>query len=586
MPDMRPPAPGTLDTIGKRLSGILAGVYRANDLDAWLQQLRSQRSPACGNGNNPRPCRWDESTSILVSYADTVTAAGRPSLEVLKDFLDRVYAGNAFTVLHVLPFLQSSSDGGFAVSSHTQLEQRFGNWGHLQQLAQGRRLMADLILNHVSASHPWVQQFRRGQQPGTAMVMAPADLDGWENVVRPRSSALFTIIETCQGLQPVWTTFGPDQVDLDWRDIAVFKAFAALLNRYVDHGISWMRLDAVGFLWKQRHTGCIHLPQTRALVRAFRLLLEQENGSGVLITETNVPEAENLSYVSGGDQAHMAYNFPLPPLLLEAVLSNSSDLLNCWLARWPTLPPGSTLLNFSASHDGIGLRPAETLISPERLVQLLVRCEERGGLVSHHVEADGSRSPYEINITWWSAMASATAAPQQLQLERFLASQLFVMALPGVPAFYLPALLASDNDRAAYRRNGHRRDVNRQRFRLDELERRLNRPHSAQTLIRVVINHALALRAMQPAFHPEAPMTLLSHDRSDMVILRRDARSRSQRSVWVVQSFSEERLNLPLARLGHVAGANGWVDLLSRRHIGNGNIALTPYEVLWLQPAG
>lgn len=585
MPDMRPPAPGTPDTIGKRLSGILAGVYRPNDLDAWLQQQLSQPSPACGNGNNPGPCRWDESTSILMSYADTVTAAGRPSLDVLKDFLDRVYAGNAFTVLHVLPFLQSSSDGGFAVSSHTQLEQRFGHWGHLQQLARGRRLMADLILNHVSASHPWVQQFRSGQRPGTAMVMAPADLDGWENVVRPRSSALFTIIETCQGLRPVWTTFGPDQVDLDWRDIGVFEAFAALLNRYVDHGITWIRLDAVGFLWKQRHTSCIHLPQTRALVRAFRLLLEQEDCSGVLITETNVPEEENLSYVRSGDQAHMAYNFPLPPLLLEAMLSSSSDLLNRWLARWPTLPPGSTLLNFSASHDGIGLRPAETLISPERLVQLLVRCEERGGLVSHHVEADGSRSPYEINITWWGAMASATAAPQQLQLERFLASQLFVMALPGVPAFYLPALLASANDRAAYRRSGQRRDVNRQRFRLDALERRLSHPHSAQTLIRVVINRALALRATQPAFHPEAPMTLLSPGQSDMVILRRDARSCSQRSVWVVHSFREERLNLPLARLGR-GGANGWVDLLSNRAVGSGNLALTPYEVLWLQPAG
>ena len=569
--------------MGQRLGEVLADVYPSDDLEACLKPLLSQRLPACGNGNNSGPHRWDETTSILMSYADTVTDGQRPSLEVLKDFLDHSYAGSSFPVLHVLPFLQSSSDGGFAVSSHEHLEQRFGNWQHVQQLAQGRCLMADLVLNHVSSSHPWVQQFRRGERPGTAMVLAPADLGGWDHVMRPRSSALFTIIETAQGLRPVWTTFGPDQVDLNWQDINVFKAFVELMNRYVDHGITWFRLDAVGFLWKQRHTTCIHLPQTRAVVRALRLLLKQRSDCGVLITETNVPEDENLSYVSGGDQAHMAYNFPLPPLLLEAMISNSSDLLNRWLARWPVLPSGSTLLNFSSCHDGIGLRPVETLMSPDRLEHLLVRCEERGGLVSHRVQADGSRSPYEMNISWWSAMASSTAVPRQLQLERFLASQLFVMALPGVPAFYLPALLASDNDHPAYRRTGHRRDLNRHRFCLDDLKRLLGHQHSAQTLIRVVINHALRLRASQPAFHPEAPMTLLSHDRRDMVILRRDAGGHDQPSVWVVHSFSEERLNLPLARLGHRA-AQGWVDLLSKREIGDGNLALTPYEVLWLQP--
>ena len=580
MPEVKAASHQGTAAASQKLVFLLRSIYPQPDLQARLSRLLPgglppDRSTTCQ--------RWDQSTAILITYADTITASDTPTLAVLGRFLSKDYGAVPLPVLHVLPFLRSSSDRGFAVYDHSKLEPHFGDWRHLRELAHGRQLMADLVVNHVSASHPWVQQFRHGLEPGASMVMAPTDLQGWDNVVRPRSSVLFTLMETRQGLRPVWTTFGPDQVDLDWSRLEVLEAFAQLMHTYVEHGATWIRLDAIGFLWKDPYTNCMHRPKTRILVQALRLLLEQYTCNGVLLTETNVPEEENLSYVRRGDQAHIAYNFPLPPLLLEALLSNNCDLINRWLARWPQLPQGSTMLNFTASHDGIGLRPAEGLISPERLYNLLMRCEDRGGLVSHRTEADGTLSPYELNIAWWSAMAGPATTPRRLQLERFLASQLLVMALPGVPAFYLPTLLAASNDHPTYRKTGCRRDLNRPRFDLQAVRQDLENTDSPAAIIRILMAHALAIRAQLPAFHPKTPMTVLSPERSDMVILQRGHRD-DPGTVWVVQSFREEAVELNLSLLPPQR-KGCWREQLSQRTIAGQRLALSPYEALWLQAA-
>ncbi|CZB12856.1 Putative sucrose phosphorylase (EC 2.4.1.7) [Candidatus Synechococcus spongiarum] len=580
MPEIKAAGKQDAAAASHKLSRLLQHVYAQPDLHDRLSKLLSRALPP---GRSTICQRWDQATAILITYADTVTAPDEPTLAVLNRFLSQDYGAVGLPVLHVLPFLRSSSDRGFAVCDHTELEPHFGDWRHLQALAHGRQLMADLVVNHVSASHPWVQQFRHGQAPGSFMVMAPRDLQGWDHVVRPRSSVLFTLMDTHQGLRPVWTTFGPDQVDLDWRRLEVLEAFARLMHTYVDHGVTWVRLDAIGFLWKDPYTTCLHRPKTRILVQALRLLLEHYTCNGVLLTETNVPEKENLSYLRSGDQAHVAYNFPLPPLLLEALLSNNCDLINRWLAGWPQLPHGSTMLNFTASHDGVGLRPAEGLISPERLHNLLMRCEERGGLVSHRTEADGSLSPYELNIAWWSAMAGPATTPGRLQLERFLASQLLVMSLPGVPAFYLPTLLAAGNDHPTYRKTGCRRDLNRPQIDLQALRQHLENSDSPAAIIRVLMAHALGIRAQVPGFHPEAPMTLLSPERNDMVVLQRGHRD-DPGAVWVVQSFREEAVELQVSLLS-AQHDRGWRDRLSQRTLAGSRLVLSPYEVLWLQPA-
>ena len=325
-----------------------------------------------------------------------------------------------------------------------------------------------------------------------------------------------------------------------------------------------------------------HRPQAYTVVRILRQLLESVSSRGVVVTETNVPEQENLSYLRSGQDAHLAYNFPLPPLLVEALISRRADLLNQWLSRWPELPTGSSLLNFSACHDGIGLRPLEGLMPPERLHDLLVACERRGGLVSHRRLANGKESPTK-STSAGSAMADGGVDPSHLQLQRFLMSQLLVMALPGVPAFYLPALLAAANDMKQFRSTGHRRDLNRPKFQADRLERQLSDPDQPATSILKRLQEAMALRSERASMDPEAPMELLSTDRSDVVILKRGAPGQE---LWAVHNFNNRRLSLPLARMLQMPEATSdhiWSDVLNGTEISGPYLELEPFAVHWLE---
>ena len=522
--------------------------------------------------------RWSGADAVLITYADTVTEQERPGLQSLRRLVNR-HLNPFASVIHVLPFLRSTSDGGFAVSSHDQLELRHGDWDDLSALAEGRRLMADLVLNHISASHPWVQQFLCDEEPGRSCVLEASPSPCWDAVVRPRSSSLFTQLRGPSGARQVWTTFGPDQVDVDWRSPEVLLGFTRLLARMVRHGVRWVRLDAVGFIWKTPDTSCIHLPQAHRIVELLRYLMDAACSSGVVVTETNVPEQENLSYLVSGREAHLAYNFPLPPLLLEAAISGRADLLNGWLSRWPLLPESTGLFNFTACHDGVGLRALEGLMPERRLLQLLIACEQRGGLISHRRLTSGEEAPYEINISWWSAMADGGIDPAHHQRARFLMTQLLILALPGVPAFYLPALLAAPNDLGRFRRTGHRRDLNRPQFKAEALERRLQDPDSDATAVTSRLARALDVRKTQVALHPDAALEVLSTGRSDLVILRR---SRHGQILLAIHNLTPSRLTLALGGLVDPA-AGSWTDCL------NGStdeltslLQLEPYAVHWL----
>ena len=525
--------------------------------------------------------RWCSGDAVLITYADTVVQEGESGLQSLRQLVNRHLRPFA-PVIHVLPFLKSTSDGGFAVASHEQLEPRHGDWSDLAALAEGRRLMADLVLNHISASHSWVQQFLRDEEPGRSCVLQASPDPCWDDVVRPRSSSLFTQLSGPEGMRQVWTTFGPDQVDVDWRSPEVLLGFTRLMAQMMRHGVRWLRLDAVGFVWKTPYTSCIHLPQAHRIVEVLRHLLEATCSEGVVVTETNVPEEENLSYLRSGREAHLAYNFPLPPLLLEAAISGRADLLNRWLCRWPQLPEQTGLFNFTACHDGIGLRALEGLMSERRLLQLLIGCEQRGGLISHRRLSNGDEAPYEINISWWSAMADGGIDPAHLQRDRFLMTQLLVLALPGVPAFYLPALLASPNDLGRFRRTGQRRDLNRPQFKAEAVERRLQDPDSDATAVTTALALALQVRQRQPALHPDAEMEVLSEGRSDRVILRR---SHQGKTLVAVHNVTASRLSLSLSGLGGL-GDIAWADCLSGPSEPlSSQLQLEPYAVHWLIPS-
>ena len=529
--------------------------------------------------NNVSP--WDQSHSVLITYADSIHKTGEPTLCTLRELL-KIYFKDLSSVLHILPFLKSTSDGGFAVSSYKLLDERFGTWNDLKLLSKTHILMADLVLNHVSSSHPWVQQFIKNQEPGLSNIFAPSQSLNWKKVIRPRSSSLFSQINTCKGPRQVWTTFGPDQIDLNWQNPKLIFEFLNLLITYINSGIKWFRLDAVGFIWKESDTTCLHLPKAHLIVKALRIQLSNLLNDGVLITETNVPQKENLSYIEPGDEAHMAYNFPLPPLLLEAVITSKADLLNSWITKWPKLPISTTLFNFTASHDGIGLRALEGLMNEDRIKSLLINCEKRGGLVSHRRLSNGEDKPYELNISWWSAMEDSSRDNKRFQFERFILSQLIVMALKGVPAFYLPAVLASDNDVKSFSKTGQRRDLNREKFELDKLVLELDNDDSYASKNLKFLSNAMKIRSSLISFHPSSEMKCFSKDRSDVIVIKR---GEGMNSLIAIHNFTENKLNYSIndhELFNNREKSSIFKDFLSGKIYKNLNFVLNPFDVLWI----
>ena len=346
---------------------------------------------------------------------------------------------------------------------------------------------------------------------------------------------LFTNINTKQGFKSVWTTFGPDQIDVDWRNPHIFLEFIKLLVRYITNGAAWIRLDAIAFIWKEPYTTCLHLDPVHSIVKLLNKCLKIIKPSAVLITETNVPEKENLSYLIDGNEANLAYNFTLPPLLLEAIYTGKTDLLKSWLSTWKELPRHTSLLNFTSSHDGIGLRALEGIMDDLRIHNLLVESEKRGGLVSHRRLSNGDDQPYELNISWWSAMSNEGSDNTVFQFERFLLSQLFTLSIKGVPAFYLPSVLASPNDIDSFRKTGQRRDLNREKFEANQLLDVLKNFDSPASKNISYLTHIVKVRSRLKAFHPEASMKCISTNIANCVILQRGL---AEESVYVICNLS------------------------------------------------
>ena len=524
---------------------------------------------------------WDSSSVVLITYPDAIYRKDESTLKTLAEFIKNRLGGLS-SVIHVLPFLPSTSDGGFSVSNHEKIEENFGDWNDLKNLAITHKVMADLVLNHVSASHPWVHQFLKTEEPGSSYIVAPSQIDIWEEVIRPRNSSLFTNVKTDKGFKNVWTTFGPDQIDVDWRNPYVFIEFLKLLVRYINNGSEWIRLDAIAFIWKEPHTTCLHLDPVHLIVKLLNKCLKIIKPSAVLITETNVPEDENLSYLTDGDEANLAYNFTLPPLLLEAIYTGQTDLLNNWLSNWNELPTCTSLLNFTSSHDGIGLRALEGIMENNRVHNLLVESEKRGGLVSHRRMSNGKDQPYELNISWWSAMSHIGSDITLLQFERFLLSQVFTLSLKGVPAFYLPSILASPNDLDTFRKTGQRRDLNREKFEANKLIDLLKNFDSPASKNISYLSHIVKVRSRLKAFHPEACMKCISTDIDNCIIFQRGS---GEDRVYVICNMSEKCLNIKLLNeldLLELDSTKCLIDNITGSILNVDKFQLNPYQVVWV----
>lgn len=526
---------------------------------------------------NPRPL-WDERSIMLITYGDQVTSPDRSALEAQRQFLLEYQLEDLISSIHLLPFFPYSSDDGFSVIDYQSVNPAIGDWSDVDRLSRHFRLAFDFVVNHCSQHNAWFQHFLAGQPPYTEYFIDADPETDLTAVTRPRSTPLLTPFQTAGGTKHVWTTFSADQVDLNFANPDVLIEALSILLSYLRHGATVIRLDAIGFLWKRPGTTCMHLPETHAVVKLMRDLIDELAPGTILLTETNVPHAENVSYFGDGDEAHQVYQFSLAPLLLDAFLQGDAQPLNQWLADLQFPGTGMTYFNFTASHDGIGVRPLEGLVSPERLAQLVAGVRDRGGLVSMRRQPDGSESPYELNITYVSAMNAAESCEPAEHARRFLASQAVMLALRGVPGVYFHSLVGTQNDQAGVERSGHNRSINRRKFDAAELSGLLEHPESLQRRIFDGYRHLLATRIAQQAFHPDADQTWVDAGDSRLVAFIRTSVDRSQQ-ILVITNVSRVPLEVQPARFGEFGTSS---DLISGKRVQSGRLRIEPYESLWL----
>jgi len=531
---------------------------------------------------------WDEGDAVLITYADSVVVKEEGHHELplvtLKRFC-RDYLRGAISTVHILPFYPWSSDDGFSVIDYRAVEESLGNWQEVEDLGGEFDLMFDLVLNHCSSESSWFKDFVAGIQPGRHYFLQMDPRTDLSGVVRPRTSPLLTKTPTRDGPAHVWTTFSADQVDLNWQNPDLLFEFIDILFLYICRGVRILRLDAVAFIWKKIGTSCIHLPEAHELVKLFRDLCSLVAPNVLILTETNVPQEENLSYFGNGDEAHMVYNFSLPPLLLHALLRNDATFLTRWAQALPNPPEGCTYFNFSASHDGIGVRPLKGHLDEREIDFLVQETQRRGGKVSFRSGPGGKDEAYELNITYFSALCeSGDEAPGP---DRFLCSQAVVLSMRGIPGVYIHSLLGTSNDLEGVEATGQNRKINRKKWDRAELLNRLEDPDSVHSKIMNNYTRLLKKRAKHKAFHPDGNQAILSPD-SRLFGLVRTAPDNSE-TIICLFNFSGEPVTVKsFYEPKEGKTVRSYYDIVSGKTLASvkKGVTLNPFQFVWLLPRG
>lgn len=523
---------------------------------------------------------WDQSNAIVITYGDSLQVQGEKPLVTLKHFLDKCTEG-LLSGVHILPFYPWSSDDGFAVLDYSSVNEALGDWNDISAIANNYDLMADLVINHCSSRSLWFENYLQNREPGKDYFYTASPDDDLSAVVRPRTSKLLRRVSAVDGERHVWCTFSPDQVDLDFRNPEVLKQFVSIFRQYLDAGVRIFRLDAVAFLWKVPGTTCLNLEETHEVVRLLRTLLEYARPDGLLITETNIPNRENLSYFGNANEAHCIYNFSLPPLLVNTLLTGNCTYLKQWMMSMPPAQNGTAYFNFIASHDGIGLRPVEGLLSDTELACLIEAMEEFGGHVTYRALDDGKQKPYEINISLFDALQGTVRGVDEWGEQRFICAHAVMLALEGIPGIYIHSLLGTRNDYQRVANTGHFRAINRSQWDFNELIEVLADQSNHHTRVFSNLKTLLAIRARQAAFHPNATQFTL-HLGASIFGFWRQSIDRQQ-SIFCINNMTDQVQCISLSDINMI-DTQDWRDLISKEQYTNpaSELRLQPYQSVWI----
>jgi len=540
-------------------------------------QERLQKLAEHYRGRIPKPAdpSLSERDSLLITYGDQVQDAGKSHLQALNEFCESHLRG-VVSGIHILPFYPWSSDDGFSVKDYRAVDMALGSWKDIENLGQSFRLMFDGVINHYSAQGEWFQKFLHDEEPYRDYFFTVDGDPDLSKVVRPRALPLLTEYETASGKRRVWTTFSADQVDLDFRNPDVLLEIFDVLLMYAERGAQFIRLDAIAYLWKEIGTSCIHLPQTHAVIQLLRAVLDDVAPHVRLITETNVPHADNISYFGNGkNEAQLVYNFALPPLVLYAFRTEDVSILSQWASDLDLPSEHTTFFNFLASHDGVGLNPARGILSSAEIDALVEQTLAHGGLISYKQNTDGTQSPYEMNINYFDALSNPFGdEPIETQVNRFIAAQAIMLSLIGLPGIYFHSLFGSRNWADGVQITNHNRTINRQKLERVELEEELKSPVSLRCQVFTRFRQMLLARSSSAAFHPHGSQKIL--DAGNRIFALSRISPDGTKNVLCLQNITQQA-----QRIENLINKTAR-DLLTNR-LQNSKIILRPYQTMWLE---
>ncbi len=559
--------------VNAKIKSLINFVYGESFSEAHLKVLLEKIDNAGSVITGKRKAGWDEKDIVLITYADQFSAPGGKALPVFTRFYNE-WLSRSFSHVHLLPFYPWSSDDGFSVIDYHEVAPETGSWRDVAELKKSASLMFDFVCNHMSAKSKWFENYIN-QAPGYEDFFISVDPEtDLSAVTRPRALPLLTPFTLHDGsVRHLWTTFSEDQIDLNFASPEVLIAMVDVLLHYLMEGARYIRLDAVGFMWKIPGTNCIHLEQTHRLIQLFRAITDRVAPGTVLITETNVPHKDNISYFGDGEnEAQMVYQFSLPPLVLHAVHCQDVRALCQWASSLKLPSMKTTWFNFLASHDGIGLNPLRGILPESEILSLVEKLQQEGALVNWKNNPDGTRSPYEINVTYLDAL-SAKESEDNERIARFILAHAVLLSFPGVPAVYIQSILGSRNDYDGVERLGYNRAINRKKYRAGEIDAELEDNKSLRHSIYHRLTQLIAIRRTEKAFHPDS-QTIFETSGAHVFKIIRTADNGER--ITALFNFSNHQQNI------HSDIETGR-ELIAGEDIRSTTLSLNPWQVMWIK---
>ncbi len=561
------------NNVNAKIKSLINFVYGESFSEAHLKMLLEKIDNAGSVITGKRKAGWDEKDIVLITYADQFSAPGEKALPVFTRFYNE-WLSRSFSHVHLLPFYPWSSDDGFSVIDYHEVAPETGSWCDVAELKKSASLMFDFVCNHMSAKSKWFENYIN-QMPGYEDFFISVDPEtDLSAVTRPRALPLLTPFTLHDGsVRHLWTTFSEDQIDLNFASPEVLIAMVDVLLHYLMEGARYIRLDAVGFMWKIPGTNCIHLEQTHRLIQLFRAITDRVAPGTVLITETNVPHKDNISYFGDGEnEAQMVYQFSLPPLVLHAVHCQDVRALCQWASSLKLPSMKTTWFNFLASHDGIGLNPLRGILPESEILSLVEKLQQEGALVNWKNNPDGTRSPYEINVTYLDALSEKESEDNE-RIARFILAHAVLLSFPGVPAVYIQSILGSRNDYDGVERLGYNRAINRKKYRAGEIDAELEDNKSLRHSIYHRLTQLIAVRRTEKAFHPDS-QTIFETSGTHVFKIIRTADNGER--ITALFNFSNQQQNIHSnIEIGR--------ELIAGEDIRSTTLSLNPWQVMWIK---